>query len=94
MWVDVHKKSIAACARMPGDDGKRVQEVFGTTATELLALRQWLETHRITHVAMESTGVYWKPIYYVLEEVFTCVFVNPVQPAIDGSCDTADTRRR
>jgi transposase len=54
---------------------------FGTTAVELLALRDWLEAQGVTHVAMESTGVYWKPIFYVLEEAFTCVLVNPVHMA-------------
>src|SRR5207253_1174572 len=49
---------------------------FGTTAVELLALRDWLEAHGVTHVAMESTGVYWKPVFYVLEEAFTCLLVN------------------
>jgi transposase len=78
--LDVHKKSIAACARVPGENGERRQEVktFGTTAAELLALRDWLESHGVTHVAMESTGVYWKPVFYVLEEAMTCVLVNPV----------------
>ena len=78
--LDVHKKSVAACLRVPGANGQRLQEVrtFGTTAAELLALRDWLEGHRVTHVAMESTGVYWKPIYYGLEEALTCVLVNPV----------------
>ena len=78
--LDVHKKSIAACVRIPGANGQRTQEVrtFGTTATELLALRDWLQGHGVTHVAMESTGVYWKPVFYVLEEVLTCVLVNPV----------------
>src|SRR5437899_2732843 len=77
--LDVHKKSIAACVRIPGANGQRTQEVrtFGTTATELLALRDWLQGHGVTHVAMESTGVYWKPVFYVLEEVLTCVLVNP-----------------
>jgi transposase len=81
--LDVHKKSIAACVRAPGANGQRGQEVrtFGTTAGELLVLRDWLEAHGVTHVAMESTGVYWKPIFYVLEEVFTCVLVNPVHMA-------------
>jgi len=78
--LDVHKKSIAACVRVPGPNGERIQEVrtFGTTAAELLALRDWLEGHRVTHDAMESTGVYWKPVFYVLEEAMTCVLVNPV----------------
>jgi transposase len=76
--LDVHKKTVAACVRVPGPRGQRHQEVhtFGTTAAELLALREWLESHGVTHVAMESTGVYWKPVYYVLEEAFACVLVN------------------
>jgi transposase len=81
--LDVHKKSIAACVRIPGERGQRRQEVrsFGTVAAELLALRDWLGAHGVTHIAMESTGVYWKPIFYVLEEAFTCVLVNPVHMA-------------
>jgi transposase len=76
--LDVHKQTVAACVRVPGSKGIRAQHVrtFGTTAAELLALRDWLEAHGVTHVAMESTGVYWKPIYYVLEERFTCLLVN------------------
>jgi transposase len=76
--LDVHKQTVAACVRVPGSKGAREQHVrtFGTTAAELLALRDWLEAHEVTHVAMESTGVYWKPIYYVLEERFTCLLVN------------------
>ncbi len=76
--LDVHKKSVTACVRVPGPDGGRRQEVqtFGTTAAALLALRDWLSVHGVTHVAMESTGVYWKPVYYVLEEWFTCLLVN------------------
>src|SRR5262249_23554058 len=76
--VDVHRETVAACVRVPGLRGTREQQVrtFGTTAAELLALRDWLEAHGVTDVAMESTGVYWKPIYYVLEEHFTCLLVN------------------
>src|SRR2546421_1044174 len=76
--LDVHKKSVTACVRVPGPDGGRRQEVqtFGTTAAALLALRDWLRAHGVTHVAMESTGVYWKPVYYVLEDEFTCLLVN------------------
>jgi transposase len=76
--LDVHKKTVTACLRVPGPAGDREQEVqtFGTTAAALLALRDWLQAHGITHVAMESTGVYWKPVYYVLEELFTCLLVN------------------
>jgi hypothetical protein len=60
--LDVHRDTVASCVRVPGPNGKRQQEVrtFGTTTAELLALRDWLEAHGVTHVAMESTGVYWK----------------------------------
>jgi len=60
--LDVHKKTVAACVRVPGPGGKRGQHVhtFGTTAADLLALGDWLAAHEVTHVAMESTGVYWK----------------------------------
>jgi len=77
--LDIHKASVTACVRVPGLTGERRQEVqtFGTTAAALLALRDWLSAHGVTHVAMESTGVYWKPVYYVLEEGFTCLLVNP-----------------
>jgi len=77
--LDVHKPTVAACVRMPGVKGTREQHVrtFGTTAAELLALRDWLEALGVTQVAMESTGVYWKPIYYVREERVTCLLVNP-----------------
>ena len=76
--LDVHKKTIAVCVRVPGERGERAQQVrtFGTTAAELVTLRDWLEAHQVTHVALESTGVYWKPVYYVLEEALTCLLVN------------------
>src|SRR4029434_4464492 len=81
--LDVHRDTVAACVRVPGRGGHREQHVqtFGTTAAELLRLREWLAEHGVTDVAMESTGVYWKPIYYVLEEAFTCLLVNPVHMA-------------
>jgi transposase len=76
--LDVHRDTVAACVRAPGPGGRQTQTVqtFGTTAADLLALRDWLEAQGVTHVAMESTGVYWKPVYYVLEEGFTCLLVN------------------
>jgi transposase len=76
--LDVHRDTVAVCVRVPGASGQRQQEVrtFGTTAVELLTLRDWLQAHGVTHVAMESTGVYWKPVFYVLEEAFTCLLVN------------------
>jgi transposase len=79
--LDVHKKSVTACVRVPEPAGSRRHEVqtFGTTAAALLALRDWLSAHGVTHVAMESTGVYWKPVYSVLEGQFTCLLVNAAQ---------------
>src|SRR5438034_5200514 len=76
--LDVHKTSIAACVRIPGPEGERVQHVrtFGTTTVQLLALRDWVQAHGVTHVAMESTGVYWKPVYYILEDSVTLLLVN------------------
>jgi transposase len=77
--LDVHRQTIAVCVRIPGERGERMQHIrtFGTTAADLLVLRDWLEAHHVTQVAMESTGVYWKAVFYVLEESMDCVLVNP-----------------
>jgi transposase len=63
---------------VPGTGATRDTHVqtFGTTTADLLALRDWLEAWQVTDVAMESTGVYWKPVYYLLEERFQCCLVN------------------
>jgi transposase len=76
--LDVHRQTIAVCVRVPGEGRERAQHVrtFGTTAPELVTLRDWLEAHQVTDVAMESTGVYWKPVFYVLEEAMRCRLVN------------------
>jgi len=76
--LDIHRDSVVVCVRVPGPAGKREQHVrtFGTTTAELIGLRDWLEAHGVTHVAMESTGVYWKPVYYMLEEGCVCLLVN------------------
>src|SRR5215467_9378033 len=81
--LDVHKKTVTACVRLPGANGAREQHVrtFGTTVAELLSLRDWLDAHRVTHVAMERTGVYWKPVFYVLEVAVTCILANAAQIA-------------
>ena len=65
--LDVHKDSITACVRVPGEKGERHQETrsFSTTTRNLLALRDWLASFGVTVVGMESTGVYWKPVYYL-----------------------------
>src|SRR5262245_61815847 len=60
--LDVHKKTVAACLRLPGPKATRTEEIrtFGTTTRELLGLADWLAAAGCPHVAMESTGVYWR----------------------------------
>jgi len=68
--LDVHQKTVVACV-LVGDAihrPKKEVKTFGTTLSDLQELRAWLVEHRVTHVGMESTGVYWKPVYAVLEE--------------------------
>lgn len=76
--LDVHKDSVQACVRVLGEDGRLHQHVrgFGTTTGQLLALADQLDAEGVTHVAMESTGVYWKPIWNLLEGRFTVWLVN------------------
>jgi len=73
--LDVHKESIVACLLQgpPGNGLKPQSEVreFGTQLKDLLALRKWLEEHKCNHVAMESTGIYWQPVYAILETSFS-----------------------
>jgi transposase len=75
--LDVHKKVVVACARLAG--GVRAEkhvERFGTTTAELLRLSEWLSSFDVTHVVMESTGVYWKPVWHVLEGNFELLLAN------------------
>jgi len=76
--LDVHKAQVTACVRVPGSGRERVQEVvrFQTTVRGLLTLRDWLRAHRVRQVAMEATGVYWKPVWAVLEDDFELLLVN------------------
>ena len=75
--LDVHQATVVATVRVPGPEGRQVvTETFGTMTPDLLALREWLQAYGVTHVALESTGVYWKPIYYVLEDAFTLLLIN------------------
>ena len=76
--LDVHKAQVTACVRVPGQGRERAQEVaeFQTTVRGLLALRDWLKAHRVSQVAMEATGVYWKPVWAILEDEFDCLLVN------------------
>jgi transposase len=76
--LDVHQATVVACLLMVRKDG-RVQKqmrTFGTTTRELLSLGAWLLSEGCTHVAMESTGVYWKPVYAILEGQFQIVVAN------------------
>lgn len=76
--LDVHKKSITVCRITPDDQGGWQKDIrkFGTMTDELLALADWLYAGSVTHVAMESTGVYWKPIFNILESGFQVLLVN------------------
>jgi transposase len=76
--LDVHKEQVTACVRVPAADGTRQSEVveFSTMVGGLLTLRDWLKAHRVTQVAMEATGVYWKPVWAVLEDDFELLLVN------------------
>ena len=71
--LDVHKKSVVACVMAP--EGQKTR-TFGTTTRQLVALSDWLGEMEVTHVAMESTGVYWKPIVNLMEGLFTVWVVN------------------
>jgi transposase len=76
--LDVHKETVAACVLIR--DAGRVQKekrIFGTTTRELLELADWLASRSVTHVAMESTSVYWKPVWNILEGLVDITLVNP-----------------
>ena len=77
--LDVHKKSVVACVLLSDPSGPPQREVrtFGTFTHEVLALADWLAEQQVTHIALESTGVYWKPIWNLLEDRFALLLVNP-----------------
>jgi transposase len=78
--LDVHKKTVVAAVRVPDPkklSGRVITRTFGTMTADLLVLSDWLLGHGVTHVAMESTGEYWKPVYNILEETFELLLVNP-----------------
>lgn len=76
--LDVHKKVVVACAITPSESGGWQKEVksFGTMTADLLKLSDWLQARECTHVAMESTGEYWRPVSNILEATFEVLLVN------------------
>ncbi len=77
--LDVHKKTVVACRIIPGANGEWQVAVrtFGTMTAELLQLADWLRAGGVTHVAMESSGVYWKPVFNILEGTLRCYWSMP-----------------
>jgi transposase len=93
--IDVHKKTLSVCVLTPGAHSKAQPQIreFGTTTRELLELADWLLQNQVTHVGMESTGVYWKPIWNILEAAgFTLTLANAqhVKNVPGKKTDTAD----
>jgi transposase len=76
--LDVHKKTVVACVLITLGDGQVHKQVrtFATTTAGLLALADWLASLQISHLAMESTGMYWRPVFNLLEEGRTIILVN------------------
>ena len=76
--LDVHKAQVTACVRAPVEGSERAEAFaeFETTVRGLMTLRDWLSAHRVTLVAMEATGVFWKPVWAVLEDDFELLLVN------------------
>jgi len=67
--LDVHKKTVVACVRLARDGGVEKEiRTFKTTTSDLLALGEWLDGHAVNHVVMEATGVYWKPVWHILDD--------------------------
>jgi transposase len=76
--LDVHKSQITACVRVPDGNGGRRQDIreFRTTTAGLLTLADWLRSWAVTVVGMESTGVYWRAVFFLLEDEFECQLFN------------------
>ena len=75
--LDVHKKNVVACIRVQtGKKAKNEVRSFGTTTSALLELSDWLSAHDVRHVVMESTGVYWKPVWHMLAADFELLLAN------------------
>jgi transposase len=93
--LDVHARSVTACVRIALDSTITYDRYTASTTTRgLLALDAWLTAHDCTHVAMEATGVYWKPVWHVLEDHFTLVLANAmhIRNVPGRKSDTNDAR--
>jgi transposase len=94
--LDVHKKTVVACVITPRPQGgwHRAIRTFTTMTRQLLELSDWLSTHGCTHVAMESTGEYWKPIFNILEANFEVMLVNaqPLKAVPGRKTDVKDAQ--
>ena len=80
--IDVHKDMLAVCVLVYREGAKEPEaryKEFATHQKALTALGNWLNSQKVTHVAMESTGVYWKPVWYALEGHFQLLLANPFQ---------------
>jgi transposase len=86
--IDVHSAQLTACLRRVSDDGQITTELIecGTTYRALIAFRTWLQEQQCPVVAMESTGVYWKPVYHVLSETVEVYVANSQdgRPVVNG----------
>ena len=74
--LDVHKDTVVACVRCVSSPAHRETRSFATTTRELLELSEWLSSHGCTHVAMEATGIYWRPVWHILEDGFNLILAN------------------
>jgi transposase len=92
--LDVHKRTVVACVLKgpPGKEPATETKTFGTTTTELMEMVEWLKEHEATHVAMEATGDFWKPVYNLLEGHFELIVTNAAHmKAVPGrKTDVAD----
>ena len=92
--LDVHKAQVTATVRTPGEGGgRRRQETreFKTTVRGLLGLHDWLAANGVTVVAMEATGVYWRPVWHVLEADFELMLCNAAHGDVQLNSDVAQT---
>jgi transposase len=74
--LDVHKEQVTAFVRVPAAGREAHLAQFATTVRGLLALGDWLAAHQVSQVVMEATGVYWKPVWHILEDDFELMLVN------------------